>query len=317
MIALLILVILVASARRGFQRGAPRELVDLLLVAIGFPVAFRLGPRVGELLYGSMVPLATRTLGAITVFALLTLAAAGLRRSLHRGQPELEYGERLAGAAVGTTRAVLVSVVALAVIAAAPTSSYLGQLAQRSRLVEVVTNPDGLTMTVFEAATGEDGMVALIKFNRAFPDGPIIADERRQIPAFDIEDIERLTAEGIEILDLVNADRTANGVAELTWSSALTAVGLEYAEEMYTGGFFAHVSSRTGDVGDRLLSHDISFTFAGENLALAPSVDEVHRGLMNSPGHRANILSRDFTHIGIGVVEGPIGLIVVQVFFHA
>ena len=89
---------------------------------------------------------------------------------------------------------------------------------------------------------------------------------------------------------------------------------MEYAEEMYVGGFFAHDSARTGDVGDRLRTAGIRFGVAGENLALAPNVSAVHSGLMNSPGHRANILHGEFTHVGIGVVEGPIGLMVVQVF---
>ena len=53
---------------------------------------------------------------------------------------------------------------------------------------------------------------------------------------------------------------------------------------------------------------------AGENLALAASAEEVHSGLMASPGHRANIESGDFNRVGIGVVSGPLGLMTVQVF---
>ena len=59
----------------------------------------------------------------------------------------------------------------------------------------------------------------------------------------------------------------------------------------------------------------MKFLVAGENLALAPSTTIAHRGLMGSPGHRANILSEDFGHIGIGVIRnGLAGATYTQLF---
>ena len=53
----------------------------------------------------------------------------------------------------------------------------------------------------------------------------------------------------------------------------------------------------------------------GENIALAPSVETAHRNLMNSPGHRANILDPAFTRVGIGIIVAPgAGLMVSQEF---
>jgi uncharacterized protein YkwD len=63
-----------------------------------------------------------------------------------------------------------------------------------------------------------------------------------------------------------------------------------------------------------LVDAGITYRFAGENLALAASPDEVHSGLMDSEGPRANILSEDFRRVGIGIVVGPLGLMTVQVF---
>ena len=72
-------------------------------------------------------------------------------------------------------------------------------------------------------------------------------------------------------------------------------------------GYFAHNSPVSGSPSDRLQAAGISFRVAGENLAYAPTVEIAHRGLMNSPGHRANILSPDFTRVGIGVIVAPNG----------
>jgi uncharacterized protein YkwD len=51
---------------------------------------------------------------------------------------------------------------------------------------------------------------------------------------------------------------------------------------------------------------NIAFNFAGENLALAPSVDLAMKGLMQSLGHKENILSKDFQKLGVGVIDGGI-----------
>jgi uncharacterized protein YkwD len=49
---------------------------------------------------------------------------------------------------------------------------------------------------------------------------------------------------------------------------------------------------------------NVQFLTAGENLALAPTLSVAHTGLMNSPGHRANILRAQFGRVGIGIIDG-------------
>ncbi len=315
MITLLVVLLIATAIRRGYRQGAPRELIDLIVVVVGIPIAFRTGAPIGEWLFGDRAPLASRTLGALVVFGGISLIALAPRRAL--GHAPLDVGERQLGAAIGAIRSSIVSVIIVAVVAAVPATSTLGAMAQRSRVVAAISDPNGAIMTLFQAITGEDGMVALITFNRAFPDGPAVGDETLRIPSFRSDELSVLRSEGIEILDLVNGERVAAGVAQLSWSSALADVAIDYADEMYVGGFFSHVSPRTGGVGSRLGAAGITYALAGENLALAPNVAAVHSGLMTSPGHRANILTPEFTHVGIGVVQGPIGLIVVQVFFRA
>ncbi len=66
---------------------------------------------------------------------------------------------------------------------------------------------------------------------------------------------------------------------------------------------------------DRMREANVRFVDAGENLALAPTVQVAHRGLMNSPGHRANILYPQFGRVGIGIMDGGIrGLMISQEF---
>ena len=118
-----------------------------------------------------------------------------------------------------------------------------------------------------------------------------------------------------ELLALVNQERERAGLPTLALDPALVPVARAHAAEMFELGYFAHESPVTGDPFDRLAAADIGFTTAGENLALAPDVGTAHRGLMNSPGHRANILNPEFGHVGIGIVRSRYhGLMVVQEF---
>ena len=84
---------------------------------------------------------------------------------------------------------------------------------------------------------------------------------------------------------------------------------------MFARGYFAHDTPEGRSPFDRMHEGGVSFQTAGENLALAPTLQVAHNGLMNSPGHRANILGRDFGRVGIGILDGGMrGLMVTQNF---
>ena len=77
-----------------------------------------------------------------------------------------------------------------------------------------------------------------------------------------------------------------------------------HSRDMFIRGYFAHVNPDGEDPFDRMNEAGIIYQVAGENLALAPNVDLAHDGLMNSPGHRANILTAEFGLVGIGCIDG-------------
>ncbi|MEK7065349.1 MAG: CAP domain-containing protein, partial [Patescibacteria group bacterium] len=67
-----------------------------------------------------------------------------------------------------------------------------------------------------------------------------------------------------------------------------------------------HVNPEGKDAGDRLGDGGVTYFVAGENLAYAPDVATAHEGLMNSEGHRKNILEPQFRKVGIGVIDGGV-----------
>lgn len=106
------------------------------------------------------------------------------------------------------------------------------------------------------------------------------------------------------LLALVNRDRLAAGLAQLTWDDKVAAVARGHSDEMRRTKTVAHISPTTGSAADRVRAAKIRTAVVLENVARAYGVGEAHQGLMNSPGHRANITSRAATHLGIGVVFG-------------
>ncbi len=117
------------------------------------------------------------------------------------------------------------------------------------------------------------------------------------------------------MLDLVNKERVSRGFKALTFDSKLREVARIHSADMFKRGYFSHYSPEEKTVADRALEKEVDFIIVGENLAYAPSVELAHRGLMNSEGHRANILSTDYHEIGIGAVDGGVyGKMFVQVF---
>jgi uncharacterized protein YkwD len=118
-----------------------------------------------------------------------------------------------------------------------------------------------------------------------------------------------------QLLGLVNEEREKVGLPPLALDPSLVPIGRGHATEMFDLGYFAHESPVDGTPFDRLAAAGIEYHAAGENLAYAPDVLTAHRGLMNSPGHRANILSPDFGRAGIAIMRSQYhGLMVVQMF---
>lgn len=119
----------------------------------------------------------------------------------------------------------------------------------------------------------------------------------------------------MRMLELVNRERAKVGLPSLKADPEMTRVARAHSKDMFNRGYFAHVNPDGKDPFDRMKDWKISFINAGENLALAPTLEIAHKNLMNSPGHKANILHKKFGRLGIGVVDGgKHGLMISQEF---
>jgi len=118
-----------------------------------------------------------------------------------------------------------------------------------------------------------------------------------------------------EMFRLINEERKKSGFKELVLESDAVPVARSRAKDMWERKYFGHVTPEGKNAGDFLDEAKVDYGIVGENIALAPSVSIAHTGLMNSKGHRENILNTDFSGVGIGVVDnGVYGKMFVQIF---
>jgi len=108
------------------------------------------------------------------------------------------------------------------------------------------------------------------------------------------------------MLQLVNKERTKEGLKTLVANEELRKVARAHCSDMFERGYFSHYTPDGLSPFDRMDQAHIDYLAAGENLAYAPSVEIAHQGLMDSPGHRANILSDKYGQVGIGVIDAGI-----------
>lgn len=124
-----------------------------------------------------------------------------------------------------------------------------------------------------------------------------------------------LTEDEKEVFNLINKQRTDNGLSPLKIDNEVQNVARIKAKDMVSNNYFSHNSPTYGSPFDMLKSFKVSYTTAGENIAGNSSNSAAVTAWMNSSGHRANILNSSFNYTGIGVVNGSqYGKIYVQMF---
>lgn len=134
-------------------------------------------------------------------------------------------------------------------------------------------------------------------------------------------ELERAPEKARGLLDAMNEARLAQGLAALEWDPSLEEVAYARAENLVENGYFDHYAPDGESAFSELAARGIRYRLAGENLARNnylenKTVAAAFEGLMNSPGHRANILEERFSSVGVGAIRDGKMWIYVTVFLN-
>jgi uncharacterized protein YkwD len=106
-----------------------------------------------------------------------------------------------------------------------------------------------------------------------------------------------------QLFKLLNLEREHAGLGLLEWDARLAEAARIHAQKMARAGDISHRFAGEPDLSQRAGTAGALFKSVAENVALAGTPEEIHLALMNSPGHRANILNSQYNAVGIGVAE--------------
>jgi len=311
-IDIFVLVVLFFYAVEGFALGVLVASLDFLSFALSFLAGITFYGRVASLLI-KFLPIShgfANAIGFFIVAVLVEIAAnvvlkilvahVSLFRLLVPKVGPIRIVSKLLGIIPGLCSGLLLCSFVLSLIIALPFSMFLRQSILNARIGNVlVANTQGFAKDwndIFGGAVNDT-----LSFLTVEPQSNEIVNLNFKTKQTSIDKISEQV-----MFQLVNNERTARGIPALSFSQALTDVGIAHCQDMFANGYFSHYSQNGLSPFDRMAQANISFNFAGENLALAPSVSLAMNGLMQSPGHKENILSKDFRKAGIGVVDGGV-----------
>jgi uncharacterized protein YkwD len=149
-------------------------------------------------------------------------------------------------------------------------------------------------VTIFYDKHEEDSVTAI----------QIISEDLEQQKNEYYSDGSEVLKEGFEfqLFDLTNAARVVHGLAPLSWDEHVKETARDHSSDMALNKYFNHTNLEGQSPFDRMEEDNITFRAAGENLAAGQlSSIFAHEGLMNSLGHRENILQTEFESLGVGV----------------
>lgn len=315
---IVILLIVLTSIGAGIHRGFIIGLYDMIVAVVALVFAAIAYEPVAAFL-GAFLNLSEPALnlaGFIVASALIAVPAMFLLRPLLRKfraltgiVPGLHPVDRAMGVLPGVVQGLVIAFVVVLAAGFFSTATAAGGWLEDSRIglkiyrsgasrvIETATNA-GFNPAEFFALTRQNQLGS-----RVLP---------FQVAS---EDLRVAPEDEAAMLALVNSERQSRGLPALEIDAELTAVARLHAIEMFNAGYFSHESPLTGSPFDRLNARGIQYLQAGENLAFAPNVEQAHQGLMDSPGHRANILEPGYRRVGIGAVVSDIhGTMFVQVF---
>lgn len=307
MIDVLIGTLVIVLIIRGWMRGLLREAIEVGTLVVGAIVAFRLAPLAGRALSGlfGVSPDLARVLGGAVLFVAIWVGASIAGFVLVRSitfLPGLTTLNRLGGAALGGAYAAVLSVIALTLMSAAPLPEAVADEVDRSAVAAYVAEPVGPAHRVLGAVSGDRALQSMAWIRSAVDDWVVDpAVTRVTLPGVaDDGSIHASASEAVDLTERINQTRIDAGLEPLTWSESMSLVATTRAMTAYQTGTLAASTS----VEERLAAAGIQVDSADERLVLAATGESL-AGVLDATGTSNTI--------GVGVVEGPYGLIAVIV----
>jgi uncharacterized protein YkwD len=312
-IDLILILIVLLSVIAGWYRGFISSTLTLLVWGGSFVMAYLFYPYVASFIdklfdAGPWLLAIAFILSAIVVGVVLSILAGYIGRAAPI-QAHQSIVNKLLGIIPGAIMGYLYAVIFSAILLALPIRDGITEKARDSQLgVQLAMQSEWANRKL--APVFDEAIRQTINSLTVQPN----SDEKINL-TFKINNATPKQNYEAAMLVMINEERRKHGLKPLQADPEMLQVARAHSQDMFAKGYFAHDDPEGRDPFDRMKAANIHFETAGENLALAQTVEIAHVNLMNSPGHRANILNPSFGRVGIGILDGGFyGLMISQEF---
>ena len=303
----------------GWKKGFLLQFFYLMVLLISIALSFRYSYQVGSYIsswFNSNIQL-SEIFGGVLIFITVLTVSSFFQNFIGNSQKQRDVGNKLLGGFVSLLVSNLILTLIFTVTSIISVPQFLEDTIENSNLISFYTDTSGTPQQALELITGTDLIKVVSRIKDLTGKSSVVVSEQGciEIPKYSLSNLSNNNDQKDDLYALLLIERSNQNLVPLELSEILSEIALSYAYEMYQNGFWCHKNPKNGElVGDRLSKKGFPYIDIGENLALSSSVRSGHISLMNSESHKNTILDNEFKRVGIGIVSGPLGLIIVQIF---
>ena len=318
-IELFVYIFIVFFVINGWKKGFLLQFFYLMVLLISIALSFRYSDQVGSYIsswFNSNIQL-SEIFGGVLIFITVLTVSSFFQNFLANNQKHRDVGNKLLGGFVSLLVSNLILTLIFTITSIISVPQFFEDTLENSTLVSFYTDTSGTPQQALELITGTDLIKVVTRIKDLTGKSSVVVGEQGciEIPKYSLSNLSNNNEQKNELYELLLTERSNQNLAPLELSEKLSNIALNYAYVMYQDGFWCHKNPKNGElVGDRLSKQGFPYIDIGENLALSSSVRSGHISLMNSESHKNTILDNEFKRVGIGIVSGPLGLIIVQIF---
>ena len=318
-IELFVYIFIVFFVINGWKNGFLLQFFYLMGLLISIALSFRYSDQVGSYIsswFNSNIQL-SEIFGGVLIFITVLTVSSFFQNFLVNNKKQRDVGNKLLGGSVSLLVSNLILTLIFTITSIISVPQFFEDTIENSNLVSFYTDTSGTPQQALELITGTDLIKVVSRIKDLTGKSSVVVGEQGciEIPKYSLSNLSNNNEQKDELYALLLTERSKQNLAPLELSEKLSDIALNYAYTMYQDGFWCHKNPKNGElVGDRLSKQGFPYIDIGENLALSSSVRSGHISLMNSESHKNTILDNEFKRVGIGIVSGPLGLIIVQIF---
>lgn len=311
--------VIVALAIRGWWRGLLREAIALGVVVVGLVLSFRLSTPVGDVVesLAGVSPEAGRLIAGVVIFLAISIGAAVASAILHKGLrfvPGLPTLNRAAGAAFAVVATLAIVTLAVSLLTVMSPPDAVADQIDDSAIAGFLTDPDEIPQKAMGVVSGDRVLERLLSLREVAGTRRIVGDgEIITLAPTPRDDLRLDQGDESDVLEMLNRGRDSAGVDPLVASEPLSAIARRHAEDVYATGRFGEVSSDGTTFAERLEAADIPVVASDQVMALGITTEAAQEALFSDDDQAAVLTDPVYRRVGIGVVRGPLGVIVVEV----